>query len=133
MSGFSSRSRLRLCRMASADEPALAETLLRRHRRDVGVEEPGEAPRLRHVAVEAVRLVLREHDDLAQPRVDEVRQGEIDEAVSAAEGNRGFGPVRRQGHEPLALATGEDDSEDLGGRHVPRLGERNVRDQRHVE
>ena len=96
-----------------AREPALAEALLRRHRGDVRVEQGRHAPRLRDVAVEAVRLVLGQHDELPQPRVDQVRYREVDEAVLPAERHGGLGPVRREGHESLSLAAGEDDSEDL--------------------
>jgi hypothetical protein len=94
-------------------EPALAEPLLGGDRRDVGVQHLVEAPGLRHVAVERVRLVLRQHDDLRQPRVDEVGQREVDEPVLAAERDGGLGAIRGERHEPLALAAGEHDSKDL--------------------
>ena len=100
-------------RVGGAREPALAEALLRGHRGDVRVEQRRHAPRLRDVAVEAVRLVLGQHDDLAKPRVDEVRDREVDEPVLPAERDCGLRPVRRQGHQSLSLAAGEDDSEDL--------------------
>jgi hypothetical protein len=60
-----------------------------------------------------VRLVLRQHDDLGQTGVDQVGQREVDEPVLPAERHRGLGPVRREGHEALSLAAGEDDAEDL--------------------
>ena len=115
MSGFSSRDQVEALqdRVGRTAEPALAEPLLRGHGGDVGVEQPRQPPGLRDVAVEAVRLVLRQHDDLAQPRVDEVREREVDQAVAAAERHGGLGTVCRERHEALALATGEDDSEDL--------------------
>jgi hypothetical protein len=100
-------------RVGGAAEPALAEPLLGRDRGDVGVQQTRQPPGLRHVAVERVRLVLRQHHDLGQPGVDEVRESEVDQAVLAAERHRGLGAVRREGHEALSLAAGEDDAEDL--------------------
>ena len=80
------------------------------------------------VAVEAVRLVLRQHDDLEVAGVDDVRQREVDQAVDPAERHRGFGPVGRQRHQSLALAAGEDDCEDLLARgrdgHATKLAAR---------
>ena len=73
-----------------------------------------------HVRVEAVRLVLRQHDDLEVAGVDDVGQGQVDEPVDAGEGHGGFGPVRRQRHEPLALATCEDNRQDFLMRLVIR-------------
>ncbi len=103
-------------------EPPLAEALLRGDRCHIRVEERGHPPRLGDVPVEAVRLVLREHDDLAEPRVDEIRDREVDQPVLSAERNGGLGAVRGQGHQALALAAGEDDSEDLRrSRHGTRV------------
>ena len=59
--------------------------------------------------VEAVRLVLRQHDDLEVAGVDEVGEREVDQAVDAAERHRRLGPVGGQRHQPLALAAGEHD------------------------
>ena len=110
-----------------AREPALAQTLLRRHRGHVGVQQSGHPPGLGHVPVEAVRLVLRQHHDLPKSRIDQVRDREVDQPVLAAEGHRGFGSVLRQRHEALSLAAGEDDSEDLRRcRHVTTLGPRST-------
>ena len=108
-------------RVGRAREPALAEPLLRGHRGDVGVQQPVHAPRLRDVPVEAVRLVLGEHDDLPQTRVQQVRQREVDESVLPAERHRRLGAVFREGHEPLALAAGEDDAEYLARDHAPSV------------
>ena len=63
--------------------------------------------------VEAVRLVLREHDDLEVARVHDVGQGEVDQPVDAAERHRGLGAVGGQRHQPLALATGQHDRQDV--------------------
>ncbi|MBG9885462.1 hypothetical protein ABE10_02440, partial [Bacillus toyonensis] len=104
--------------IGGAGEPALSQPLLSGHRGDVGVQEGGHPPGLGDVPVEAVRLVLREHDDLPETGVDEVRDREVDESVLSAERHRRLGPVRGQRHESLALAAGEDDPEDLlGYRH----------------
>ena len=96
-----------------AGEPVRAAPHLRRHRGDVAAEQRGEPPRLADVTVEAVALVLREHHDLQVPGVGEVREGEVDDAVRAAERHRRLGPIGRERQHALALATGEDDDEDL--------------------
>ena len=90
-------------RVGRAGEPARAATHLRRHRGDVVAEERREAPGRRDVAVEAVALVLRQHADLQLPRVDEVREREVDQPVVAAEGNGRLRPIGRERREALAL------------------------------
>ena len=71
----------------------LLDPRLRRERRDVVAEHRRHAPGLRDVPVEAVRLVLGEHDDLSQIGIDEVRQGEIDDAEFAAKVDGGLGAL----------------------------------------
>jgi hypothetical protein len=99
-------------RVRTAEVPVLADALLRGHRGDVVAEQRRHAPRLGDVPVEAVRLVLRQHDDVQVVGVHEVRQREVHQPVDAAEGHGGFGPCRRQRHEPLAFPTCEDDCQD---------------------
>ena len=67
-----------------------------------------------------VALVLRQHDDRRKPRVDEVREHEVDQPVDAAERHRRLGPVGGQRHQPLALAAGQHDPQNLV-RHVGNL------------
>ncbi len=100
-------------RVRAAEVPPLADALLRRHRGDVVAEQVGHPPGRRDVPVEAVRLVLRQHDDLEVAGVDDVGQREVDEAVDPPERHRGLGPVGRQRHQALALTAGQDDGEDL--------------------
>src|ERR1700731_313608 len=50
-----------------------------------------------------MRLVLRENADPQVPGVDEIGKHEVDQSIGAAEGNRGFGPVRGQRIQPLTL------------------------------
>ena len=103
-------------RVGAAEVPVLADPLLRRHRGDVVAEHRRHPPGLRDVAVEAVGLVLREHDDLEVAGVHDVGQREVDEPVDARERHRRLGAVGRERHQPLALPTGEDDRE-----HVPAV------------
>ena len=103
-------------RVGAAEVPVLADPLLGRHRRDVVAEHRRHPPGLRDVAVEAVRLVLRQHDDLEVAGVDDVGQREVDQPVDAGERHRRLGPVGGQRHQPLALTAGEDD-----GQHVPAV------------
>ncbi len=63
--------------------------------------------------VEAHRLVLREHQDLAQAAVEAVGEREIDDPISPAERDRRLGPVARQRLQPRAFAAGQND-----GQHV---------------
>ena len=58
-----------------------------------------------------MRLVLRQNADLQIPRVDQIRQHEVDQPVGAPEGDRRLGPVGRQWVEPLALAASQDDAQ----------------------
>ena len=63
--------------------------------------------------VEAHRLVLREHQHLAQAAVEAVGEREVDDAVAAAEGHRRLGPVARQRLQPRAFAAGQDHRQDV--------------------
>ena len=100
-------------RVGAAEVPPLADALLRRHRGDVVAQQVGHPPGRRHVPVEAVRLVLRQHDDLEVAGVDDVGEREVDEAVDPAERHGGLGTVGGQRHQSLALTAGQDDGEDL--------------------
>ena len=62
------------------------------------------------MAIERQRFILGENVNPAQVGVDAVRQGDVDDAVNAAEGNGRFGPVASQGIEPLARAASQEDS-----------------------
>ncbi len=93
--------------VGGAGEPARPAPHLGRDRRHVVAQQRRHAPGLRDVAVEAVALVLGQHDDLEEAGVGQVGQGEVDQAVVAAEGHGRLGPVEGQGHQPLALAAGQ--------------------------
>jgi hypothetical protein len=66
---------------------------LRGHRGDVVAEQGGQR-QVGDVDVEAVALVLGEHDDLAVAAVDQVRQREVDEAVVPPKGTAGLARSR---------------------------------------
>ena len=100
-------------RVGAAHEPARAAAHLRGHRRDVVAEQRRQPPGERDVAVEAVALVLREHDDPAVVRVGEVGQREVDQPVVAAERYGGLGAVGGQRRQALALAAGQHHREDV--------------------
>jgi len=51
-------------------------------------------------------LVLRQHDDSPEARVDEIRESEVDQPVVTAERNCRLRPVGRQRRESLALTAG---------------------------
>src|SRR6266542_2685276 len=70
------------------------------------------------VVVQAVGSVLREDRDAIDAGVDAVRQGEVDDAVLACEGNGWLRALRREHTQPFALATGEDDRHDTAHRRL---------------
>ena len=108
-------------RVGRALEPLRAASHLGRDRRHVVVEKGREPPRLGDVTVEAVALVLREHDDLQVAGVGEVRQREVDQTVRTPERHGRLGAVVREREQPLAFPTGEDDDENLRLSHAPRV------------
>ena len=108
-------------RVGGTLEPLRAASHLGRDRRHVVVEKCREAPRLGDVTVEAVALVLREHDDLQVAGVGEVRQREVDQSVRTTERHGRLGAVVREREQTLALPTGEDDDENLRLSHAPNV------------
>src|SRR6201997_5527407 len=58
-----------------------------------------------------MRLVLGENADPQVAGIDEVGEHEIDQPIGTTEGNCGFGPVRGQRIQPLALTAGQDNAQ----------------------
>src|ERR1700758_4446093 len=58
-----------------------------------------------------MRLVLGENADPQVAGIDEVGEHEIDQPIGTTEGNCGFGPIRGQRVQPLALTAGQDDAQ----------------------
>jgi hypothetical protein len=56
-----------------------------------------DVPGVADMAVEGEGLVLGEDEDAAEPGVDAIGEGDVDQAVDAAKGNHGLGVVRREG------------------------------------
>src|SRR5665648_833541 len=98
----------------AAQVPVLADPLLGRDGSDVVPPDRGHPPGPGHVPVQAVRLVLGQHDDLQVPGVHQVRQREVDQPVEPSEGHRGLGAIGGERHESLTLTAGEDDGQDVG-------------------
>jgi hypothetical protein len=69
------------------------------------------------MAIERMRFVLSQHNNLTKPRVDEVRNSEINEPVVTGKRNSGLCSIRSEGHQSLALAPGENNSEHFWCRH----------------
>jgi hypothetical protein len=59
--------------------------------------------------VQAVALVLREHNDASEPAIDEVRERKVDESILTTVGDGWLGPYSRERHKALARATSEND------------------------
>jgi hypothetical protein len=95
-------------RVDRAGVPALAVALLCRPDLDVLPYLPvQESPPAMHVADQRLGLVLGEHRDAPQLRVDAVRQREVDRPIAAAERHRGLRLARREATEPASGAARE--------------------------
>ena len=58
---------------------------------------------------QGLALELNQDVDGEDPAVDQVRQGEVDDAVLGGEIDGGLGPVPRQRHQPLPLPPCKND------------------------
>jgi hypothetical protein len=67
-----------------------------------------DVPTLFEVVGEGLGFVLRKEDDLVNPGVHAVAQGEVHEAVDPAKWDSGFGAVLGEGHEPFTPSSGHD-------------------------
>ena len=85
-----------------------AQPLLCGYGFDVEIEHLGKSPASRQVHVQRVALVLREHDDLQHPAVDEVGQHAIDQPIPTGDGDRWLGAVLRQRQQALDQHPRED-------------------------
>src|SRR5262249_23627828 len=70
-------------------------------------------PTERDVAIQAHRLVLREHENPPQAAVEAVGEREIDDAVDTTERHGRLGPVARQRAEPRSLSSCQNDGQDI--------------------
>ena len=76
--------------------PIIAGAHLRRHRNDeMFAEKIRGAPTAVDVFQERLRLELSHHVNRQNPRVDEIRQHEVDNPISAAERHRRFSAMLR--------------------------------------
>ena len=96
-------------RVSAALVPPRPEALLRGHGRDVVAEHRRHPPRQRDVFVERVRLVLRQHRDLPHPRVGQIGEHEVDQAIGAPERDRRFCAIHGQRHQPFSFAASQYD------------------------
>jgi hypothetical protein len=67
-----------------------------------------DVPAFLEVVGEGLGFVLREEDDLVDPRVHAIAEGEVHKAVNPAERDGGLGAVLGEGHEPLPPSSGHD-------------------------
>ena len=101
-------------RVGGALVPVLVDPLLGRQHVHVLVQLGAEeVPADAEVAVESAGLVLGQHEDAAEVAVDAVGQGEVDDAVQAAERHGRLGPVARQRLQARPLSPRKDDGEDV--------------------
>ena len=102
--------------------PHLGDPLLGRDHLDVFPQLAAEElPPHVDVPVQAGGLVLGQHQDLAEVGIDAIREGEVDDPVDPAEGDRGLGPVPREGLEAGPPASRQDDRQDVAIHHPPPL------------
>jgi hypothetical protein len=99
--------------------PITTRAHLRGHRLAEVTEEGRHAPRARDVIVERVRLVLRQHLELEDARVDEVREAEVDDAIAATERDGGLRALSGEGVKARTSATSQHHRE-CSGSHVLR-------------
>ena len=95
--------------------PLLVDPLLRRHDVDELAQLAAQIipPAERDVAIQAHRLVLREHENAAQAAVEAIRQREIDDAIDAAKRHGRLGPIARQRPQPRSFAPGQYDRQNF--------------------
>jgi hypothetical protein len=74
-----------------------------------------------------VAFVLGQHGDAPVAAVDQVRQGEVDQPVVAAEWNGWFGPVGSQRGQAFTFTSGKDDGKDAVTRPCLPNGQTNPR------
>ena len=93
--------------------PGLARRAhLRRHRDDeLRLQQSAELPALAQVLQQRLALELGQHVDRIDAGVDKVAQDEIDDAILAAERDRGFGAFLGQRVQPGTLSSGQHDSQ----------------------
>jgi hypothetical protein len=65
------------------------------------------------VVIKGLGFVLGQHDDLVNSGVDAVAQCKVDQPINAAEGNRRFGAVSGEGHEPLTSPASHDKGQSI--------------------
>ena len=90
--------------------PVLVDALLRRDDFDELAQFAAEVglPAEVDVPVEAHRLVLGEDEVLSHPAVKAVRQGEVDNPISPAEGDCRLGPIPGERLQPRAFSPRKD-------------------------
>ncbi len=93
--------------------PVFSDSLLGRNEVDefiqLGVED---VPTLEDMAVEGKGFVLGEQVDPADSGIQAVAQGEVDDAVDAAEGNGRLGPILGKGIESFSPSARQDHRQD---------------------
>ena len=76
-------------------------------------------PAVAHLVLEGRGLVLHREPDVVDPRVDEVRQREVEQLVAPAERQCRLRPLQGEHVHPPTSTAGLDDREDLRGLHCP--------------
>src|SRR5688572_8914887 len=107
--------------------PDLAELLLRRHDVDELAELAVQvAPAALHMLDQGVRLILSQDEDLANARVDAVRQREVDDAVLSPERRGWLRSLIGQLHQPLPAAARHDDGDRAASELADETSARNL-------
>jgi len=98
-----------------APVPALATAHLRRDDGDERLRQPAaDAPGAAHVLDERLRLVLHQHVERVDARVDEVAEHVVDDAVARAEGHRGLAARARERLQAVTPPSRHHDPEHAG-------------------
>lgn len=97
--------------IGSAGIPVIIPTLLGRHDLDEFTEAAVQQPVILDIPDQALCLVLRQHGDAAQVRVDAIRQREIDDPKAVAKGHDRLRAVTGKSSESGAASTGQHEGE----------------------
>ena len=106
-------------RIRRAGLPVRAPPLLRRHRHHVVIQQAAQPPGSGQMPVQAEALVLGQHADPAETRIDQVGQREIHQPVHPAERNGRLGPVRGQRRQAPARPARQHDAQNPVASHLP--------------
>src|SRR5205814_5797691 len=100
--------------VGSAAVPRFSRPHLRRNGRDV-LSQFGivYGPAVTQMLLQGMGLILREHENAAEPRMQAVAEGEIDDAIASAKGHSRLGPLGGQRMQTRTHSPRQNDADRL--------------------